>query len=82
MDFFEERRIAMYTIYDLILSCIMGGFGGILIGLAIMGIAASKGYDEAVSDAYDIGYEKGKEEGAAHDKTKRETSGTNQKPNC
>ena len=53
----------MYTIYDLILACILCGFGGILIGLAIMGISASKGYDDAVSDAYAIGYEKGKEEG-------------------
>ena len=52
----------MYTIYDLILACIMGGIGGILIGLAIMGISASRGYDDAVSDAYDIGYEKGREE--------------------
>jgi hypothetical protein len=52
----------MYTIYDLILACIMGGIGGILIGLAIMGISASRGYDDAVSDAYDIGYAKGKEE--------------------
>jgi hypothetical protein len=54
----------MYTIYDLIFGVIMGGFGGMLIGMAIMGISASKGYDDAVSDAYDIGYEKGKEEGS------------------
>ena len=52
----------MYTIYDLIFWVIMGGFGGMLIGMAIMGVASSSGYDEAVSDAYDIGYEKGKEE--------------------
>lgn len=52
----------MYTIYDLILACIVGGFGGILIGLAIMAKVDMDSFDEAVSDAFDIGYEKGKEE--------------------
>lgn len=72
----------MYTIYDLILACIICGFVGLLLGLLIMGIASASGYNKAVSDAYDVGYEKGKEEGALHDKTKRETSGTDQQPNC
>lgn len=72
----------MYTFYDLILAGIMGGFIGMLFGVAIMGVASSSGYNKAISDAYDVGYEKGKEEGAAYDKTKRETSGTDQKPNC
>lgn len=53
----------MYTIYDLIFACIMGGFIGILFGLLIMGVASASGYDKAVSDAYDVGFEKGKEEG-------------------
>ena len=56
--------IDMYTIYDLILAGIMGGFGGILIGLAIMAKVDMDGLDEAVDDAYTIGYEKGKEEGS------------------
>lgn len=58
----------MYTIYDLILTGIMCGFGGILIGLAIMAKVDMDDFDEAVSDAYDIGYEKGKEEAKAEKK--------------
>ena len=58
----------MYTIYDLILACIMGGFGGTLVGLAIMAKVDMDSFDEAVSDAYDIGYEKGKEEAKAEKK--------------
>lgn len=50
----------MYTIYDLIFACIMGGFGGILVGLATMAVCSK--------DDYEIGYEKGKEKGREEEK--------------
>jgi len=45
----------MYTIYDLIFVAIMSGFWGIILGLVIMAVCSK--------DDYEIGYEKGKEEG-------------------
>lgn len=62
--------------------CILIFFVGATTGMVLTVLATATSYDEDVDDAYSIGYEKGKEEGAAHDKAKRETSGTDQKPNC
>lgn len=57
--------------------CILIFFMGATVGMVLTVLATATSYDEAVSDAYDVGFEKGKEEGALHDKNKRETSGTN-----
>ena len=44
--------------------CILIFFLGATVGMVLTVLATADGYDEAVSDAYQIGYEKGKEEGS------------------
>lgn len=42
--------------------CILIFFLGATVGMVLTVLATATSYDDAVSDAYQIGYEKGKEE--------------------
>ena len=44
--------------------CILIFFLGATTGMVLTVLATATSYDEAVDDAYQIGYEKGKEEGS------------------
>ena len=46
----------------MIFTCLIIFLIGTVVGAGLMSIASIDGYDEAVSDAFYIGYEKGKEE--------------------
>lgn len=46
----------------MIFICLIIFLIGTVVGAGLMAVASIDGYNEAVSDAYDIGYEKGKEE--------------------
>lgn len=43
--------------------CVLIFFLGATVGMVLTVLATADGFDEAVSDAYDVGFEKGKEEG-------------------
>lgn len=41
--------------------CIIMLLIGFVVGLGTMAIASAEGYEDAVSDAYNLGYEKGRQ---------------------
>ena len=58
MNGYKRKRVI-----DMIGICILIFFMGATVGMVLTVLATATSYDDAVSDAYDIGYEKGKEEG-------------------